>query len=83
MLCGVTTGPEASTDLRALYWNQLTVMGSTMGSNEDVRRMLRAVETAGLKPVIDCVKSLKEIPEAMGRMEAAEQFGKIVVHVSE
>ena len=58
-------------------------MGSTMGSNEDVRQMLRAVETAELKPVIDCVKPLKEIRDAMGRMEAAEQFGKIVVKVTE
>jgi D-arabinose 1-dehydrogenase-like Zn-dependent alcohol dehydrogenase len=64
-----------------LYWNQLTVMGSTMGSNEDVRQMLRAVETTGLKPVVDTVKSLEEIQEAMSRMEAGEQFGKIVVRV--
>ena len=82
VLCGVTTGPEAPTDLRALYWNQLTVMGSTMGSNDDVRQMVRAVETAKLKPVIDSVKSLKETREAMSRMEAAEQFGKIVVKVT-
>ena len=74
---------EELTDLQALYWTQLTVMGSTMGSNEDVRQMLRAVETAELKPVIDCVKPLKEIRDAMGRMEAAEQFGKIVVKVTE
>jgi len=83
VLCGVTTGPEAPTDLRALYWNQLTVMGSTMGSNEDVRQMLRAVETAELKPVMDSVKSLEEIQDAMSRMEAGEQFGKIVVKVTE
>jgi NADPH:quinone reductase-like Zn-dependent oxidoreductase len=83
VLCGVTTGPEATTDLRALYWNQLTVMGSTMGSNEDVRQMLRAVETAKLKPVIDSVNSLEEIQDAMSRMEAGEQFGKIVVKVTE
>jgi NADPH:quinone reductase-like Zn-dependent oxidoreductase len=81
VLCGVTTGPEATTDLRSLYWNQLTVMGSTMGSNEDVRQMLRAVETARLKPVMDSVKSLEEIQDAMSRMEAGEQFGKIVVKV--
>jgi len=81
VLCGVTTGPEAPTDLRALYWNQLTVMGSTMGSNEDVRQMLRAVETAKLKPVMDSIKSLEEIRDAMSRMEAAEQFGKIVVRI--
>ncbi len=83
VLCGVTTGPEATTDLRALYWNQLTVMGSTMGSNEDVRQMLRAVETARLKPVIDSVNSLEEIQDAMSRMETGEQFGKIVVKVTE
>ena len=83
VLCGVTTGPQAPTDLRALYWNQLTVMGSTMGSNEDLRQMLRAVETAKLRPVIDSRLPLEEIREAMSRMEAAEQFGKIVVKISE
>ncbi|MBN2314743.1 MAG: zinc-binding dehydrogenase [Sedimentisphaerales bacterium] len=82
VLCGVTTGLQAETDLRALYWNQLTVMGSTMGSNEDVRQMLRAVEAAKLKPVMDSVKSLEEIRETMSRMEAGEQFGKIVVKVT-
>ncbi len=81
VLCGVTTGPETATNLQALYWNQLTVMGSTMGSNEDVRQMLRAVEAAGLKPVMDSVNSLEEIRDAMSRMEAGEQFGKIAVRV--
>ncbi|MEJ2701103.1 MAG: zinc-binding dehydrogenase [Sedimentisphaerales bacterium] len=83
VLCGVTSGPETTTNLRALYWNQLTVMGSTMGSNEDVRQLLRAVETAKLKPIVDSSHPLEEIQVAMGRMEAAEQFGKIVVRVSE
>ena len=81
VLCGVTTGPQAETDLRALYWNQVTIMGSTMGSNEDVRQMLRAVDTANLRPVIDSVESLEDIRDAMSRMEAAEQFGKIVVRI--
>ncbi len=83
VLCGVTSGPETTTNLQALYWNQLTVMGSTMGSDEDVRQLLRAVETAKLKPVVDSSHPLEEIRAAMGRMEAAEQFGKIVVRVSE
>jgi len=83
VLCGVTTGAQAKTNLQALYWNQLTVMGSTMGSNEDVRLMLRAVATAGLKPVIDSVRPLKEVTDAMDRMEAGEQFGKIVLKISE
>ena len=83
VLCGITTGAEATTNLQAVYWNQLTIMGSTMGSNEDVRLMLRAVETGWLKPVIDSVKPLNEIQDAMSRMEAAEQFGKIVVKITD
>jgi len=83
VLCGVTTGAEAKTDLRALYWNQLTILGSTMGSNEDFRKMLKAVATAELKPIIDSVRPLENIRDAMGRMEAAGQFGKIVLRVSE
>ena len=83
VLCGVTTGAEAPTNLRALYWNQVTIMGSTMGSHEDFRQMIKAVAASKLKPVIDSVRPLKNVRAAMGRMEAAEQFGKIVLRISE
>ncbi|MHC4558182.1 MAG: zinc-binding dehydrogenase [Planctomycetota bacterium] len=83
VLCGVTTGTEAKTDLRALYWNQLTILGSTMGSNEDFRQMLKAVTAAKLTPVIDSVTTLENVRDAMGKMEAGRQFGKIVIRVSE
>jgi len=79
VLCGVTTGAEAPTNLRTLYWNQLTVMGSTFGSHEDFRLMLETVRAARLSPVIDSVVPLDEARAAMGRMEAGEQFGKIVL----
>jgi NADPH:quinone reductase-like Zn-dependent oxidoreductase len=82
VLCGVTTGAEAQTNLRTLYWNQLTVMGSTMGSDEDCRRMLDAIEKAKLKPIIDSILPLGKAQEAMGKMETGEQFGKIVLKVS-
>jgi NADPH:quinone reductase-like Zn-dependent oxidoreductase len=81
VLCGVTTGAVAQTNLQALYWNQLTVLGSTMGSNEDFRQMLKAVTAAKLKPVIDSVKPLENAKEAMSRMERAEQFGKITLRI--
>jgi len=83
VLCGITTGAKAETNLQALYWNQLTIMGSTMGSDEDFRRMLQAVTIAKLKPVIDSVEPLENIRVAMGKMEAGEQFGKIVLRISE
>jgi NADPH:quinone reductase-like Zn-dependent oxidoreductase len=82
VLCGVTTGAKAQTNLQVLYWNQLKIFGSTLGSDKDLRQMLRAVNTAKLKPVIDSVKPLESVREAMRRMEAAEQFGKIVLKVS-
>ena len=83
VLCGVTTGAEVKTDLRAVYWNQLTILGSTMGSNEDFRQMLKAVTTAKLKPVIDSVIPLENVRDAMGKMEAGKHFGKIALRVSQ
>jgi len=83
VLCGVTTGAQAETPLQALYWNQVTVLGSTMGSQEDFREMLRAVTAAHLKPVIDSRLPLERGPEAMARMESGEQFGKIVLIVGD
>jgi len=83
VLCGVTSGPQAPTNLQMLYWNQLTILGSTMGSDEDFSQMLKAVTTAKLKPVIDLVTPLENVRDAMGKMEAGKQFGKIVLRVSQ
>lgn len=82
VLCGVTSGPNVKTNLQMLYWNQLTILGSTMGSDEDFRQMLKAVTTARLKPVIDSVMPLESVREAMSRMEEGKQFGKIVLKIS-
>ena len=83
VICGVTTGAAVETNLQALYWNQLTIMGSTMGSNEDFRRMVKAVSNAKLEPVIDSVMPLDKAVEATARMEAGDQFGKIVLKVND
>ena len=82
VLCGVTTGAEAVTNLQALYWNQITVLGSTMGSDEDVRAMLCAVNADELHPVIDEVMPLDKAREAAERMEAGEQFGNICLRIA-
>ncbi len=82
VLCGVTSGPKAETNLQALYWNQVTIMGSTMGSDDDFRAMLSAVFAAKLKPIIDSVFPLGKIRDAMARMEQGTQFGKIVLKIS-
>jgi len=79
VLCGVTTGAEAPTNLQAVYWNQLSLLGSTMGSLQDFRLMLETMRTTGLRPVIDSTWSLDQARDAMGRMERGEQFGKILL----
>ncbi len=83
VLCGVTTGAKAETDLRTLYWNQLTILGSTLGSAADFEQMLAAVNVNRLRPVIDEVFPLDRVRDAMARMEAARQFGKIVLRIAE
>jgi NADPH:quinone reductase-like Zn-dependent oxidoreductase len=82
VLCGITTGPKAETNLQAVYWNQLTLMGSTLGSDEDFRQMFRAVAVNRLRPVVDKTFPLDEVRQATERMEEAGQFGKIALRIS-
>src|SRR5690606_15657959 len=77
--CGVTTGAEASLNIAQLYWNHLTVMGSTMGSDEDFRQLVAAVNATGVCPVLDTVYPVEQALEAQARMESGEQFGKLVL----
>jgi NADPH:quinone reductase-like Zn-dependent oxidoreductase len=83
VLCGVTTGSKGETDLRTLYWNQLNVLGSTMGSAEDFRQLVVAANVNQLRPIIDAVFPLDRVRDAMARLEQGRQFGKIVVRVAE
>jgi NADPH:quinone reductase-like Zn-dependent oxidoreductase len=82
VLCGVTSGAAAEVDLRAVYWNQIRIIGSTMGSDEDFRLMLLAADAGGLRPRIHETFGLGEIRRAMGTMERGEQFGKIALEIS-
>jgi len=77
--CGITSGGDAVTNVRTLYWNQLNVLGSTLGSLGEWHDMLRAAAQAKLKPVIDSVLPLQEIRAAQAKMEEGKQFGKIVL----
>ena len=81
VICGITSGAMAQANLQKVYWNHLTIMGSTMGSNEEFRQMCKAVTNTGLKPVIDSVHPLENARQAMSKMENAEQFGKIVLNI--
>ncbi|MCP4712430.1 MAG: zinc-binding dehydrogenase [Planctomycetes bacterium] len=77
--CGVTTGPTTTVSLQRIYWNQLTILGSTMGSQEDFRAMITAVDINKITPVIDSTFPLDQAPAAYQRMHQAQQFGKIIL----
>ena len=78
--CGATSGHEAKTDLRFVFYKQLQILGSTMGRKGDLIKILRFFETGTLKPVIDRCLPLKEVREAHRLLEEGRQFGKIVLN---
>jgi NADPH:quinone reductase-like Zn-dependent oxidoreductase len=76
---GCTSGPDATTDLARLFWNQLRVLGSTMGSNEEFHEVAALFRAGKLRPAVDKVYPVSDAVAAYQRLEAAEQFGKIVL----
>lgn len=76
---GCTSGPDAVTDLARIFWNQLRLLGSTMGSNDEFKEVVSLFRRGLLKPVIDSVFPAQDGRKAYERIEAAEQFGKVVV----
>jgi NADPH:quinone reductase-like Zn-dependent oxidoreductase len=78
---GSTLGAAQNVEIRRIFWKQLNVLGSTMGSPSDFPAMLQLYE-AGLRPIIDKVFPLEQAPDAHVRMEAGDQFGKIVLRIS-
>jgi NADPH:quinone reductase-like Zn-dependent oxidoreductase len=77
--CGATTGPDPTEEVRLIFWNQLSILGSTMGSRGDWQAMLRAVTAWRLRPSLDVVVPLERGKEAYERLASGRQFGKIVL----
>jgi NADPH:quinone reductase-like Zn-dependent oxidoreductase len=80
--CGATSGANPGEEIRLVFWNQLSILGSTMGSCKDWQAMVRAVQGWKLHPVIDSMLTLDEGRAAYKRMAKGEQFGKIVLNVA-
>ena len=78
---GRTAGNITDISTRLLYWKQLSIMGTTMGTRDEFLSMLHFVESRELKPVMDKTFPLANIDQAVNRMGNAEQFGKIIVDV--
>jgi NADPH:quinone reductase-like Zn-dependent oxidoreductase len=76
---GATTGPGLETDARVLFWKQADILGTTMSNRQEFRAVMDLVFSGQLEPVIDVVWPLDDARAAHERLEAGEQFGKIVL----
>jgi NADPH:quinone reductase-like Zn-dependent oxidoreductase len=79
--CGATTGYDAKVDLRFLFSRQLSLLGSYMGTKNDLRTVMKLVAAGRLKPVVDRVFALAEAAAAHRYLESGAQFGKVVLKV--
>lgn len=82
VVAGSTSGPNPPADLQRVFFRQLRVVGSTMGTRDELVRLIDMLEATGARPVVDDVLPLDQAAEGFSRMEDGDQFGKIVFEVA-
>jgi NADPH:quinone reductase-like Zn-dependent oxidoreductase len=79
--CGATTGPHVRIDLRALFIKHQQIIGSTMGTRQDLLKICRLMEDKKLTVYLDKIFPMTEIRQAHHYLEAEHDFGKVVVNL--
>jgi NADPH:quinone reductase-like Zn-dependent oxidoreductase len=82
IVCGATTGPTVSLDLRRLFWHQWSLLGSTLGNRREYAEVVRLAGEGKLWPVIDQVVPWDSARLAVDRLARGEQIGKLVIEVA-
>ena len=83
VVCGATSGPNPPANLHRIFWKQLTIHGSTMGTAEDFRGAYELVASGRAKPIVDRVFPLEEAAAAHEYLESGRQFGKVVLKIAD
>jgi NADPH:quinone reductase-like Zn-dependent oxidoreductase len=81
VVSGATTGPQPPAELNRLFFLQLQVVGSTMGTRRELADLIRFCEVSGVRPPVDRVFALDDARTAFARLVAGEQFGKLVLRM--
>jgi NADPH:quinone reductase-like Zn-dependent oxidoreductase len=81
VVSGATSGPNPPADLNRVFFLQLSVVGSTMGTRDELADLLALLERTGTKPLIDTVRPLSDARAAFEQMAAGDTFGKLVLTV--
>ncbi|HYY34049.1 MAG TPA: zinc-binding dehydrogenase [Gaiellaceae bacterium] len=81
VVCGATSGPNPPAQLHRIWWKQLTVFGSTMGTREDFEGAYELIASGAAKPIVDRTFPLAEAAAAHEYLEGGRQFGKVVLEI--
>ncbi len=79
--CGATTGPNVTLDVRRLFWNQWSILGSTMGTVAEYGEVVRLLGMGQLRPILDSTFPLDRALDGLRRLEKGQQMGKIAVEI--
>jgi NADPH:quinone reductase-like Zn-dependent oxidoreductase len=79
VVAGATSGPNPPADLARVFFRQLRVVGSTMGTRDELERLVRFLDVTGTRPLVDEVFTFDRAPDAFQRMLDGELFGKLVL----
>ena len=79
VVSGATSGPDPSADLNRLFFLQLRVIGSTMGTRDELASLLAFCEATGVRPVVDEVRPMSQAAESFAKMAGGDVFGKLVL----
>ncbi|MGZ3687594.1 MAG: zinc-binding dehydrogenase, partial [Bdellovibrionota bacterium] len=77
--CGATSGGEVEVDLKAVFFKNLSILGSTMGSKADLIRIVELVHQGRIRAVVDRTIPFARAPEGFEALERREAFGKVVI----
>jgi zinc-binding alcohol dehydrogenase/oxidoreductase len=80
-VCGATSGANPPANLHRIFWKQLTVLGSTMGTREDFAAVYELVASGRVRPVVDRAFPLEEAAAAHEYLESGRQFGKVILTI--
>jgi len=80
VVSGSTSGPNPPSELQRVFFLQLRIAGSTMGTRDELERLVRLCEDTGIRPEIDRVLPLEEAREALAAIAEGDVFGKIVLN---
>ena len=80
---GATNGTPQKLDMFRMFWNQITLQGSTMGNDQEFKEMVSFVNDHHLKPIVDSVRPFDQMLSAFNDMKAGKHFGKLVVKIGQ